>query len=600
MDNEKKTSAEIAREERKARIEKAAQTQTEKKEKKAKEPASKKRAKIIVPVVIVVLALVLGLLYYFGVPQRTFTAVKLADGSKISIAEYEYYYKAIYNNYVNTAYQYDSYYGEGVGAMYTGGFNYMKTPKSQEYTGDDIDKDKYGEKPTWADFFESTTINQIKQIKAIYKAAIDAGYKLDDDDKESVNKQIEELRKTASDNNYSLNAYLLNNYNRGLNEKLLRRMLEEYAIIDKFDKKKLEDIQNSITDEKINEAYEKDPSAYQTVDLRAFRLASEAAKNTDSTSYTEEELKKQTNESKEKILESIQKFYDAATLDNFGTLAYEYAPDDEKDAYKDRDEATDASALTKENITSYFGEDAAKWAFESGRKVGDKYLAKTENEDGSVACTVFIMTAVPSRDDTKQPVSVRHILFKLTEDETDDNGNKTTKQLRTKEEAKALAEKTLKEWIDAGATEDKFTELAGTLSEDPGSSDNGGLYADVTKSSSYVKEFLDWCFADGRKVGDYGIIDTTYGSHIMYMSKISDTTQWQTQIKEDLAKEEYDAFFKSITEDKKYDASLNSFFAGRVKNRVEKFAEKTISAINAQKETSSSKSQTVKAQDIEN
>ena len=119
-------------------------------------------------VVIVVLALVLGLLYYFGVPQRTFTAVKLADGSKISIAEYEYYYKAIYNNYVNTAYQYDSYYGEGVGAMYTGGFNYMKTPKSQEYTGDDIDKDKYGEKPTWADFFESTTINQIKQIKAIY------------------------------------------------------------------------------------------------------------------------------------------------------------------------------------------------------------------------------------------------------------------------------------------------------------------------------------------------------------------------------------------------------------------------------------------------
>ena len=171
MDNEKKTSAEIAREERKARIEKASQTQAAKKEKKAKEPASKRRAKIIIPIVIVVIALVLGLLYYFGVPQRTFTAVKLADGSKVSVAEYEYYYKAIYNNYVNTAYQYDTYYGEGVGSMYTGGFNYLKTPESQEYTGDDIDKDKYGDKPTWADFFEYTTINQIKQIKAIYKSA---------------------------------------------------------------------------------------------------------------------------------------------------------------------------------------------------------------------------------------------------------------------------------------------------------------------------------------------------------------------------------------------------------------------------------------------
>lgn len=600
MDNEKKTSAEIAREERKARIEKASQTQAEKKEKKAKEPASKRRAKIIIPIVIVVIAFVAGLLYYFGVPQRTFTAVKLADGSKVSIAEYEYYYKAIYNNYVNTAYQYDSYYGEGVGSMYTGGFNYLKTPESQEYTGDDIDKDKYGDKPTWADYFESTTINQIKQIKAIYKAAVEAGYKLDDDDKKSVNEQIEELRKTASDNNYSLNAYLLNNYNRGLNEKLLRRMLEEYAIIDKFDQKKLEEIKDSITEDKINETYEKDPSAYQTVDLKAFRLSSEVAENTDETSYTEEELTAKTKESKEQTIENAQKFYDAATLDNFGTLAYEYAPESEKETYKDNDEATDASALTKENITSYFGEDAATWAFESGRAVGDKHLVKTESDDGSVTCCVLIMTSAPARDDTKQPVGVRHILFKLTEDETDDDGNKTTKQIRTEEEAKTLAEKTLQEWIDDGATEDKFTELAGELSEDPGSSDNGGLYEDITKSSSYVKEFLDWCFADGRKVGDYGIIKTDYGYHIMYMSKISDTAQWQSDIKDTLANDAYEKFFKDITEDKKYNATLNSFFGGRVKNRVEKFAEKTVSAINAQKDTSTTKSQTVKAEDIEN
>lgn len=600
MDNEKKTSAEIAREERKARIEKASQTQAEKKEKKAKEPASKRRAKIIIPIVIVVIALVAGLLYYFGVPQRTFTAVKLADGSKVSIAEYEYYYKAIYNNYVNTAYQYDSYYGEGVGSMYTGGFNYLKTPESQEYTGDDIDKDKYGDKPTWADYFESTTISQIKQIKAIYKAAVEAGYKLDDDDKKSVNEQIEELRETASDNNYSLNAYLLNNYNRGLNEKLLRRMLEEYAIIDKFDQEKLEEIKDSITEDKINETYEKDPSAYQTVDLKAFRLSSEVAENTDETSYTDEELTAKTEESKEQTIENAQKFYDAATLDNFGTLAYEYAPESEKETYKDNDEATDASALTKENITSYFGEDAATWAFESGRAVGDKHLVKTESDDGSVTCCVLIMTATPARDDTKQPVGVRHILFKLTEDETDDDGNTTTKQIRTEEEAKELAEKTLQEWVDAGATEDKFTELAGELSEDPGSSDNGGLYEDITKSSSYVKEFLDWCFADGRKVGDYGIIKTDYGYHIMYMSKISDTAQWQSDIKDTLANDEYEKFFKDITEDKKYDATLNSFFAGRVKNRVEKFAEKTVSAINAQKDTSTTKSQTVKAEDIEN
>ncbi len=598
MDNEKKTGAEIAREERKARIEKASQSQAAKKEKKANEPAAKRRAKIIIPIVIVVIALVLGLLYYFGVPQRTLTAVKLADGTKVSIAEYEYYYKAIYNNYVNTAYQYDTYYGEGVGSMYTGGFDYLKTPESQEYTGDDIDKDKYGDNPTWADFFEYTTINQIKQIKAIYKAAVKAGYKLDDDDTKSINEQIEELRETASDNNYSLNAYLLNNYNRGLNEKLLREMLEEYAVIDKYDEEKLEEIQNSITADDITKEYEKDPSAYQTVDLKAFSLSSEAATNTDDTSYSDEELEAQTKEAKEETLDKIQKFYDAATADNFTSLAYEYAPEDEKDSYKDKDEATDASALTKETITSYFGEDAATWAFESGRAVGDKYLAKTENEDGSVACTVFVMTAAPSRDDTKQPVAVRHILFKLTEDETDDDGNTTTKQIRTEEEAKKLAEDTLNDWIADGATEDKFTELASSLSEDTGSSDNGGLYEDISKSSSYVQEFLDWCFADGRKVGDYGIIKTDYGYHIMYMSSISDTTEWQSQIKETLANNEYQEFFTNITEDKTYSATLNEFFAGRVRSRVEKLAEKTVAAINAQSE-SESDTQTVQADDID-
>ena len=31
-----------------------------------------------------------------------------------------------------------------------------------------------------------------------------------------------------------------------------------------------------------------------------------------------------------------------------------------------------------------------------------------------------------------------------------------------------------------------------------------------------VKEFEDWCFAEGRKHGDHGMVKTEFGYHIMF------------------------------------------------------------------------------------
>ena len=43
-----------------------------------------------------------------------------------------------------------------------------------------------------------------------------------------------------------------------------------------------------------------------------------------------------------------------------------------------------------------------------------------------------------------------------------------------------------------------------------------------------MQEFLDWCFADGRKVGDAGVIDSSYGSHVMYLDSFGDP-YWKVQ-----------------------------------------------------------------------
>ena len=64
--------------------------------------------------------------------------------------------------------------------------------------------------------------------------------------------------------------------------------------------------------------------------------------------------------------------------------------------------------------------------------------------------------------------------------------------------------------------------------------------------ATMVDEFEDWCFADGRKAGDTGIVETTYGYHIMYFSG-EDLPYWQALVTEDLANEDAYEFIESLS-----------------------------------------------------
>lgn len=130
----------------------------------------------------------------------------------------------------------------------------------------------------------------------------------------------------------------------------------------------------------------------------------------------------------------------------------------------------------------------------------------------------------------KPMVNVRHILI---EPEQADDGTIT-------DEAWAAAEKTaneiLDQWLAGDRTEDSFADLANEHSDDPGSNTTGGLYEDVYPGQM-VEEFNDWCFADGRKAGDYGIVKTSYGYHIMFFSAVGENVYWFQTAKEDYLSE---------------------------------------------------------------
>jgi parvulin-like peptidyl-prolyl isomerase len=104
----------------------------------------------------------------------------------------------------------------------------------------------------------------------------------------------------------------------------------------------------------------------------------------------------------------------------------------------------------------------------------------------------------------KQPelASVRHILVAVKQDPKAEAGH-------TDEEAKALVVSIQAE-LKAGA---KFEDLAKKYTDDPGSKENGGLYADVD-TANWVPEF--GAAARTQPIGEVGApVKTVYGYHLV-------------------------------------------------------------------------------------
>ena len=133
-------------------------------------------------------------------------------------------------------------------------------------------------------------------------------------------------------------------------------------------------------------------------------------------------------------------------------------------------------------------------------------------------------------DKTTSTVDVRHILI-LPEGATVENV--TTEEFSDEAWAASeqKAQKILDAWLSGDKTEDSFAELANENSADTGSNTNGGLYTGVTEGQM-VEAFNDWCFDADRKAGDYGIVKTQFGYHIMYFC--GSQLLWESQAKSDL------------------------------------------------------------------
>lgn len=116
----------------------------------------------------------------------------------------------------------------------------------------------------------------------------------------------------------------------------------------------------------------------------------------------------------------------------------------------------------------------------------------------------YKLTKVLEEKQMPDSVKVRHILISHIGAQ-----NATPDITRTAEEAEKLADSVLNV---VKANKSKFSDLAASLSSDPGSKDKGGEY-DFHPKNTMVKPFNDFEFENN--VGDIDVVQTNFGYHII-------------------------------------------------------------------------------------
>ena len=509
-----KSKADLYREERKARIAKAAKKNAKSIEKRTTALGVIKKVVAIVLAVAIVGFAGFKILESTGIIDRAATALTVGD-TKVSVAQFNYYYSMAYNDVANQAYQYEQYYGYN-----PLGFDTSLPPDEQDSTQKDAD----GNVLKWSEVIKQSAVSIAQQTVGYYNEALAAGVTLTDDQKAEIDETVETYRKQAADNNYSLNAFLKTYFGSGFNEKTFVKQLEMELLAQNYTDKKQAEVNDSITDEIITAEYKANQKNYDYADVRYYTISFKTL--TKNEGETDDALKARQQAENDKLI--------AAAKDIAAKATDETAFIDAVKAYNESetDTTTNSTAATFASLSSAIGEDGANWVFAADRKAGEVNTFSGEK----AAYVVFMLK--PSY--ASNSVSVRHCLIAF---DAKDENNVTDEE---KKAANKQANDLLKGLGDK-VTEEAFIEMVKGNTADEASAETGGLYENIRISDNYVENFEKWSFDPARKAGDTGIVETEYGYHIMYfVSDNTDDLDWKNAIKNTKANEELTAFQEDL------------------------------------------------------
>lgn len=467
-------------------------------------------------IIILALALVIGAIFYFtsGYFYRNTTAVRLGD-TDYSIVDFNYYYNLAYQNYrshVMETYP-DNY------------VNYLPNEK-QSFKTQYFDGER-----TWDEYIEGNAMSLLQELTFLYGNAEKEGYKLSQEGRSAVNESLYYANYYAGTNGFaSPDAYLAANYGKGMTYDYYKETVEKYQLAQEYAENKAKSFK--FNQEDCDTYYEMMRDVYDILQFRSFNF-------TFNTGALDE------NAAKDEAYYQASDFKNAVkSEEDFIKLARQYAPEEEKAKYED-DKSTLTSAMAS-NITT--DDLVMDWLLDPERKEGDMEIIETAED--------YILVYFISRSDNSYNlVKARQILVQpesVDKGEYEDNDAGYEAALDVADAAaKAQAEKYLQEWLDKGGTEEQFAEMADEYSAD---GIEGGLYEDIYKGMM-IDTFDQWLFDGTHKVGDYTIVKSNYGYHIIYFSGYGERYRdyiAQNDLGTEAYEEWYDDNFKEYSVEKTF------------------------------------------------
>ena len=446
---------------------------------------------IAIVVTALIVALIGGALFSvisksMGVDLRDKVSAESAN-VQLDNAVMSYFIRSNYNNFV-------SMYGDYISMF---GIDTSLPLKSQNYSGSE----------TWFDFFVKQTKFSLEEAMALAEQAKSEGIENDDADKAEFEDFKKQMKDYAAQNGFTLNQYVSQVFGAGVKISDVEKGYMLSSLGQKYYEKLMDEYE--YTDEDIYKYRDENKNDYLKAGIMKYELEPQIAEDA-----TDEE-KATANESTKIAAEQLKA---ATTKEEFETALRPLiaAPDtDEETVNTAIEDAYNAGYMYSSNDGG-----ASEWIFADGRAVGDSTVI--EGADGKM--TVYLVTKTAYFDEESTLKNVRHILFALENYDSD-------------EAAKAKADEVLNMWLEGEKTEDSFAALATEYTEDPGSQTTGGLYEDV-KNGDMVTEFNDWLFDSSRTLGDYGIVKTSYGYHIMYFAGDGEA-QWKADVEQAMKSDYY-------------------------------------------------------------
>lgn len=459
---------------------------------------------------IVAAILVVAIIVFFALVSTGFfvtnTVAATVGGHTLSPAMVNYFFYSAYQQVANT-------YGDYLGMF----IDTTKPLDEQAYMSDEFD--------TWYDYLLDSALKGAHEVYAIYDEAVANDFALSQESLDAIDNEIAMLDVYGAMNGYTNGqAYLAANYGTGSTIETYREYLTLSMTASEYSQQ-MEDSFTYTADD-ISAYYEEHTDDFDGVNFRVYSINVP-------TSTDEEEEEVDTEAALAECETKAKEMAEASQGDEQAYLDYtvEYADEDSKETYED-----DTATLREDYTISSCDELYRDWLADDARQAGDTtYIANGETG-------YYVLYYIGQYDRTISLPNVRHILVSASD----------TSDEKAMAEAKAEAQQILDDFLAGDATEESFGALADEKSAD---SPEGGLYENVLPG--YMEQaFEDWCFDASRQPGDTGIVETSYGYHVMYFCGYGSTYR-DYLVESTLRTNDYNAWEEGVVGEVSY--TTNSF-----------------------------------------